>query len=99
MSRVAHVIGNGDKASLYKPAKGIKIACNQPPMHIENCYAACIVDFKMSAALTEGSVVIPYDWVLGYRPKIWYEQNKATLRCASVIKSKSFIQICHHTQS
>lgn len=59
MSRVAHVIGNGDQAQLYRPAKGIKVACNQPPMAIENLYASCIVDFKMSAALTEGSVEIP----------------------------------------
>lgn len=90
MSRVAHIIGNGDKASLYKQAKGIKIACNQPPMHIENCYAACIVDFKMSAALTEGSVVIPYDWVLGYRPKIWYEQNKGNFKMRFGHKIKEF---------
>jgi len=69
MTRVAHIIGNGDQANLYTRAKGIKIVCNQPPMHVENCYASCIVDFKMSAALTEGSVEIPYDWVMGYSPK------------------------------
>ena len=90
MARVAHIIGNGDNAQLYKPAKGIKIACNQPPMHIENCYASCIVDFKMSAALTEGSVQIPYDWVLGFRPKIWYEQNRGNFKMKFGHKIKEF---------
>lgn len=90
MGRAAHVIGNGDKANLYTPAKGFKIACNQPPFPIKNCYAACIVDFKMSAALTEGSVIIPYDWVLGYRPKIWYDQNRSNFKIKFGHKIKEF---------
>ena len=93
MSRVAHVIGNGDQAQLYRPAKGIKVACNQPPMAIENLYASCIVDFKMSAALTEGSVEIPGDWVLGYRPKIWYEQNKGNFKMRFGHKIKEFYTV------
>ena len=90
MGRVAHVIGNGDQAGLYKPAKGIKIVCNVPPFHVENCYASCIVDFKMSAALTEGSVQIPYDWVLGFRPKVWYEQNNGNFKMRFGHKIKEF---------
>ena len=90
MTRIAHVIGNGDQAQLYKPSKGIKICCNQPPMTIENCYASCIVDFKMSAALTEGSVVIPYDWVLGYRPKVWYDENKHNFKMKFGHKIREF---------
>lgn len=80
MTRVAHIIGNGDNASRYKPAKGLKITCNLPPFAVENAYTTCIVDFKMCAAITEGSVVVPGDWVLGYRPKIWYDQNKNNFR-------------------
>ena len=45
MGRVAHIIGNGDQAQLYKHAQGIKIVCNQPPMDVKDCYASCIVDF------------------------------------------------------
>jgi|TARA_B110000495_G_C22968056_1_gene567895 hypothetical protein len=90
MSRVAHVIGNGDQAQLYTPSKGIKIACNQPPMSIPNLFASCIVDFKMSAALTEGSVEIPGDWVLGYRPKIWYDQNNGNFKMRFGHKIKEF---------
>lgn len=80
MSRVVHIIGNGDHHTLYKPAKGIKITCNQPPMDIANVYATCIVDFKMCAALTEGSVVIPGNWVMGYRPKLWYNKNQGNFK-------------------
>lgn len=80
MSRVAHIIGNGDNHTLYKPAKGLKITCNQPPMEITNAYATCIVDFKMCAALTEGSVQIPGNWVMGYRPKIWYNDNRGNFK-------------------
>ena len=47
MSKVAHLIGNGDNASMYKPAKGIKITCNLPPFTVRNTYATTIVDFKI----------------------------------------------------
>ena len=90
MTRAAHIIGNGDSAQLFKPAKGFKIVCNQPPMHVNNCYASCIVDFKMAAALTEGSVQIPYDWVLGFRPKVWYDQNRGNFKMKFGHKIKEF---------
>ena len=90
MTRVAHIIGNGDNAQMYKPAKGIKIACNLAPIEIPNLFASCIVDFKMSAALTEGSVEIPGDWVLGFRPKVWYEQNKGNFKMRFGHKIKEF---------
>lgn len=90
MSRVAHVIGNGDNANLYKSTKGIKIACNLAPVEIPNLYASCIVDFKMSAALTEGSVEIPGDWICGYRPKIWYDRNQGNFKMRFGHKIKEF---------
>lgn len=71
MSRVVHVIGNGDNASLYKPAKGIKLTCNVPPFEVNNVYATAIVDFKMCAAIHEGSVGVPGQWICGYRPKVY----------------------------
>jgi len=80
MSTIAHVIGNGDNAVLYKPSKGLKITCNLPPFAVANIYATCIVDFKMCKAITEGSVVVPGDWVMGYRPKVWYEKNPNNFR-------------------
>jgi hypothetical protein len=80
MTRVAHIIGNGDNAPMYKPAKGLKITCNLPPFTVENCYTTCIVDFKMCMAITDGSVTVPGDWVLGFRPKIWYDKNKDNFR-------------------
>ena len=75
MSRVAHVIGNGDNAVLYKPTKGLKVTCNLPPFSVEGVYTSCVVDFKMMKAMMEGSVTIPGDWTLGYRPKGWMEQH------------------------
>ena len=75
MSKVAHVIGNGDNAVMYKESKGFKITCNIPPFPVKNVYTTCLVDFKMMKAMTEGSVVIPGEWTLGYRPKIWMEQR------------------------
>lgn len=71
MGKVAHVIGNGDSAVMYKPSKGFKITCNLPPFTVENVYTTCMVDFKMMAAIAEGSVTVPGEWVLGMRPKIW----------------------------
>jgi len=75
MAKVAHIIGNGDSCVWYKPAKGLKIICNLPPMEIPNVYVSCMVDFKMMKALTEGDFQNPYTWVLGYRPKIWMQKN------------------------
>lgn len=70
MARVVHIIGNGDSAALYKPAKGIKLVCNLPPFEVEDVYATCIVDFKMCRALDEGSVNLDaFNWVCGFRPQ------------------------------
>jgi hypothetical protein len=75
MSRVVHIIGNGDNAGMYKPTKGIKLTCNLPPFEISGVYATFIVDFKMMRAMAEGSV-FPYgQWVLGFRPKAFLEKN------------------------
>ena len=74
MSKVAHVIGNGDMAQMYKPAKGIKVTCNIPPFQVNNVFATAIVDFKMCAAIKEGSVTVPGDWVAGFRPQMWCQK-------------------------
>ena len=74
-NRVAHVIGNGDNAGLYKPAAGFKITCNLPPFQVDGAYTTCIVDFKMMHAINEGSVIVPGDWVLGARPKLFMEKS------------------------
>jgi len=75
MSKVAHVIGNGDCAQMYKPAKGLKVTCNLPPLTVHNVYTTFMVDFKMMKALDEGSVIVPGDWTLGARPKKWMEMR------------------------
>lgn len=78
MARSVHVIGNGDWVHLYtrRERKGLNLTCNLAPFpYPKNHYATCIVDFKMMKALTEGSVVVPGEWVLGMRPKIWMEKN------------------------
>lgn len=77
MGKVVHVIGNGDGHVHYTPAKGMKLACNLPPREIEDIYASVIVDFKMMAAINEGSVAIKGDWIVGYRPKVWCERHPA----------------------
>lgn len=76
MSKVAHIIGNGDSFRFYKPAKGIIMTCNLPPMEVSNVYATAIVDFKMCRAMDEGSVDLrAYDWVMGARPKKYMEMK------------------------
>lgn len=87
MSKVVHVIGNGDNASHYTPAKGLKVTCNLPPFPVEGAYGTCIVDFKMMKAMAEGSVAVPGDWILGARPQKFLEMNPGfRLRWASHIK-------------
>lgn len=77
MARVVHVIGNGDSCNLYhnQPRKGLKLTCNIAPFPVPDSYAACIVDFKMMRSITKGEIDVPGEWVLGYRPKIWMDQN------------------------
>lgn len=75
-NKVAHLIGNGDSYRFYKPAAGLKLTMNVPPIAIANTYATVIVDFKMCRAMDEGSIDLTmYDWVLGARPKKYTEQN------------------------
>jgi len=73
----AHLIANGLSAGLYKPApkKDLIITCNLPPFAVDNAYATCIVDYKMMFAMAEGSVVVPGEWVLGFRPKDFISRN------------------------
>lgn len=76
MAKVAHIIGNGDMAHMYKQgSKGLKVTCNLPPFPVEGVYTTCMVDFKMMYAITEGSVVVPGDWTLGARPRKYMEMN------------------------
>jgi len=70
MAKVAHIIGNGDMASMYKPSPGIKLTCNLPPFEVKDVFATCIVDFKMCRAINEGSVNLDaFQWVCGWRPQ------------------------------
>lgn len=75
--RVVHVIGNGDNAFLYnnEPAKGIKLVCNMPPFPVVDQFASVVVDFKMCKAITEGSIIPPGQWVMGFRPKMWCDKH------------------------
>ena len=74
----AHLVGNGSWASFFDHnSKGLRITCNLPPFAIEKVYATCIVDFKMMKAMTEGSIVVPGQWILGYRPKLWMEKHQS----------------------
>jgi len=91
-NKVIHVLGNGDKASYYQeqPRHGMKLLCNMPPFEVpaKEVYATCMVDFKMMAALTEGSIHIDqYMWVLGTRPRIWmYDRSAFYMKYAPNIK-------------
>lgn len=77
MARVAHIIGNGDHADLYrvKERKGLKLTCNLPPFNVPDVYSTTIVDFKMMRAITKGEILVPGNWIIGFRPKIWMEKN------------------------
>jgi len=77
MARVVHVIGNGDQTVLYQrePRKGLKIACNQIPFDVPDKWCTAIVDFKFMNALTKKEIVVPGQWLLGFRPKKWMEDH------------------------
>lgn len=77
MPRVVHIIGNGPSAKYYQAQerKGLKLTCNIPPFEVPDAYCTVMVDFKMMKALTEKKLTIPGEWMLGYRPKIWMQQN------------------------
>lgn len=91
MGRIVHLLGNGDNASMFDHnSKGTRLICNLPPFEVKNVYASCMVDFKMMAALTEGSLNLDaYEWVLGNRPKIWM-QNKAGFYLKHAHRIKEF---------
>ena len=86
--KVVHVIGNGMMAQLYDPqAKGLKLCCNLAPFPVDDAYASCIVDFKMMRSMTEGSIQVPGQWILGMRPKKWMERNPDyNIKVASQVK-------------
>lgn len=47
MTKVLHLIGNGDNATMYKQgSKGVKITCNLPPFPVEGAYTTCIVSLN-----------------------------------------------------
>lgn len=77
MHEVVHILGNGDSAPIFDHScKGTRLVCNLPPFHVDNVFASVMVDFKMMAALTEGSLNLDaYQWVLGNRPKLWMENQ------------------------
>ena len=77
MAKTVHVVGNGDAAVFFNeaPRKGLKLACNKAPFPIENCYASCMVDFKMMKTIHKGDVDVPGEWILGARPKMYMEKN------------------------
>ena len=51
------------------------MTCNLPPFPVEGAFASAIVDFKMMRAMQEGSIVVPGEWILGFRPKIHMNNN------------------------
>lgn len=77
MPRIVHIIGNGPQAAIYnkEPRKGLKMTCNLPPFEVPDAYATAMVDFKMMNAITKGEIDVPGEWVVGYRPKLWMDNN------------------------
>lgn len=78
MTKIAHLIGNGNSAWSYRQGSpGIKMTCNLPPFPVPDAIGTGMVDFKMMKAITEGSVSVPGEWILGFRPKIWCDGNSS----------------------
>lgn len=77
MARVVHVLGNGDHSHLYKAKKrkGLKLTCNLPAFNVPDVYSTTIVDFKMMKAITQEEIIVPGNWIIGMRPKMWMEKN------------------------
>lgn len=72
----AHLIGNGSSASLFDHnSAGKRVTCNLPPFPVHNALGTCLVDFKVMNAIADGSIIIPGDWILGFRPKHYIEKN------------------------
>jgi len=75
---IVHLLGNGDSAQIFnnveREPKDKVLICNVPPFTVRKVFACIMVDFKMMAALSEGSVNLnAYDWVLGTRPQRYME--------------------------
>ena len=77
MSRVVHIIGNGDSSLLYEaePRKGLKLGCNRIGFPVPDMFASCIVDYKFMQAMTNKEIDLPGQWILGFRPKHWMEMH------------------------
>jgi hypothetical protein len=78
MAEICHLIGNGDSAQMYsQPPKrgGIIMTCNLPPYAVYNAYATAMVDYKMMRAIREGSLQVPGDWILGWRPADFLQKH------------------------
>lgn len=84
----AHLIGNGGSSYLFDhTSSGKRLTCNLPPFPINDAIGTCMVDFKMMYAINEGSVTVPGNWILGYRPKHWCQnQPKFYMKYAPHIK-------------
>ena len=76
MSETLHVIGNGPSATRYvQKSVGQKLTCNIPHFPIPDAFATVLVDFKMMNAIHKDGIHPPAPWVLGYRPKIYMQNN------------------------
>tara|TARA_B100000900_G_scaffold387508_1_gene378786 strand:- start:151 stop:777 length:627 start_codon:yes stop_codon:yes gene_type:complete len=77
VSRVIHIIGNGDSCHLYRvqERQGLKLTCNLAPFPVSGVYATTIVDFKMMKAIQSGEVQVPGYWIVGMRPKMHMDQQ------------------------
>jgi len=78
MSEV-HVVGNGPSSAIFTKTPVSNedkiIACNLPPFTINRVYGYMIVDFKMMRAIREGSLMVPPEWILGFRPKMFCDSD------------------------
>jgi hypothetical protein len=87
MAKIAHIIGNGSSASFYKPSKGLKLTCNLPPFAVDGVYATTMVDFKIMHAIYMEEIIVPGEWILGARPKVFMERHPSFhIKHASQIK-------------
>lgn len=77
MTKSINIIGNGKSAVLYQKVekKGSTYTCNLPPFSVPEAKSTFMVDFKMMNAINEGSVTIPGQWIVGFRPKKWCEMR------------------------
>lgn len=87
MSEIFHLIGNGRSAHMFNSSvDGMKMTCNLPPFPVD-AFATAIVDFKMMRAIQAEELIVPGDWVLGFRPKLHLEKNPSMyLKYAANIK-------------